>query len=146
VTLQENGETRKMIKSPRSILTTVLILVAIHSFCVGIGLVFWPITLMRYFGFGQCSERFFPTQGGVFHIVMSVGYMMAALDRYRCLVFFSIVVKVAATIFLFIYFFAVDQIWLVLLSGVGDGIMAILISLSYISYYRWQTGQNTARP
>lgn len=136
---------KKMIKSPRSILTMVLLLIAIHSFCVGVGLVFRPFALMEYFGFVHCSGRFFPTQGGIFHIVMSVGYTMAALDRYRCLVFFSIVVKVTAMIFLFSYYFAVEQIWLVLASGVADGIMAVLISLSYIFYSRWQTEQKTAR-
>jgi len=127
-----------IIKNPRSRLALILVLVAIHSICVGIGLIIRPAELMQLFGFGKCYERFFPTQGGVFHIVMAVGYLMAAhnVDQYRCLAIFSIIVKIMATIFLFTYFVVVEKIWLVLLSGIGDGLMGLVIYLAFASYLK----------
>lgn len=120
----------------RKRLMMILALVAVHSFCVGIGLIIRPAELMRMFGFGLCYERFFPTQGGVFHIVMAIGYIMAAVDvdKYRCLAIFSIVVKLLATVFLLTYFLFMEPIWLVLASGIGDGLMGLLIYLSLRSY------------
>ncbi|MHC1737168.1 MAG: hypothetical protein AB9882_04080 [Ignavibacteriaceae bacterium] len=104
-------------------------LVAFHSFAVGAGLIFMPGFMMEFLGFGICPERFFRTQGGVFHIAMAVGYAMAAYnpERFRCLVIFSIVVKFMATIFLFTYFVFVSSIFLILLSMVSDLVMGIII-------------------
>ncbi len=112
----------EIIKNPRKRLSLLLVLIAIHSFCVGVGLIIRPAELMLLFGFGTCYERFFPTQGGVFHIVMVVGYLMAAydVDENHSMIIFSILVKIMATVFLFIYFIAVEQIWLVLMSGFSD--------------------------
>ena len=130
----------EIIRNSRSRLSLLLILVAIHSFCVGVGLIIRPSELMQLFGFGICYERFFPTQGGVFHIVMAVGYLMAAynVDQYRCLVIFSIIVKIMATVFLFTYFIAVEQIWLVLVSGISDCIMGIAIYVALLLYLKSQ--------
>lgn len=134
----------EIIKNPRRRLSLILILVAIHSISVGIGLIVRPAELMQIFGFGKCYERFFPTQGGVFHIVMAVGYLMAAynVDQYRCLTIFSIIVKMMATIFLFAYFIVVEQIWLVLVSGISDCLMGIVIYLALLSYLKSFNKQN----
>lgn len=108
-------------------------LVAAHSFLVGIGLIVLPSSLLEFFGYGVCAERFFPSQGGVFHIAMAVGYAMAAynLKQYECLILFSIVVKFIATVFLLIYFVFVSSIWLVILSGVTDFLMGLIILILY---------------
>ena len=128
----------EIIKNPRNRLSLILFLVAFHSICVGIGLIVRPAELMQLFGFGICYERFFATQGGVFHIVMSVGYLMAAynVDQYRSLAVFSIIVKIMATVFLFTYFIVVEKIWLVLISGISDGLMGIVIYLALVSYLK----------
>ena len=91
---------------------------------------------MQFFGYAGCNEHFFPAQGGVFHIVMALGYALAAsnLERNECLVVFSIVVKSAATIFLFVYYFAIEQIWSIIVSGIGDGLMMIILLLAWMSY------------
>ena len=128
----------EIIKNPRKRLSLLMILIAIHSFCVGVGLIIRPAELMQLFGFGTCYERFFPTQGGVFHIVMVVGYLMAAydVDENHSLIIFSILVKIMATVFLFIYFIAVEQIWLVLMSGFSDGLMGIAIYVALLLYLK----------
>ncbi|MDZ7764780.1 MAG: hypothetical protein U5K00_10170 [Melioribacteraceae bacterium] len=114
-------------------LSLFLWLVALHSFLVGVGLIVFPPSLMDFFGYGACTERFFPSQGGVFHIAMAVGYAMTAynLKRYECLIIFSIVVKFLATAFLFIYFIFVSSIWLVILSGISDFLMGLIILILY---------------
>ena len=123
---------------PRSRLAFVLLLIAIHSFLVGIGLITRPAMLMKLFGFGPCYERFFPTQGGVFHVAMAIGYAMAALnvDKYRYLIYFSIIVKSLATIYLFIYYSVLNSLCIILASGIGDGLMALAIFLSLLFYVR----------
>lgn len=125
-----------LIKSPKERLSFFLWLVAIHSFCVGLGLMIQIPSIMDFLGYGTCKEHFFPAQGGVFHIVMALGYAMAAsnLERNECLVIFSIVAKGAATVFLLVYYFAIEPIWSVIVSGIGDGLMMIIILLAWMSY------------
>lgn len=124
------------ITNPKKRLTTILILTSIHSFCVGIGLIVQLPILMEWFGFGHIAQPFFPAQGGIFHVLMSVAYLWAALkpDNNDDLIKFIICVKIGATIFLFIYFAFIDNIWMILLSGISDGILAILILTAYHSY------------
>ncbi len=71
-------------------LSLFLWLVAIHSFLVGVGLILLPSSLIDFFGYETCAERLFPSQGGVFHIAMAVGYAMAAfnISRFECLIVF----------------------------------------------------------
>ena len=117
-----------------NILSMILWLIALHSFIVGIGLIVMPPQLMEFLGFNSLGDRFFQSQGGVFHIVMA--YSLAALrtSRFECLILFSIIVKFSATIFLFIYYFFAAQIWMVLLSGITDCLMGIVILLEYALY------------
>jgi len=119
-----------------TILSMILWLIAFHSFIVGIGLIAMPPQLMELLGFNSGGDRFFPSQGGVFHIVMAVAYSLAALrtSRFECLIIFSIIVKFSATIFLFVYYFFAVQIWMVLLSGITDCLMGIVILWAYLLY------------
>jgi len=113
-------------------LVIFLWLIAIHSFAVGLGLIFMPYSVMERLGYAGCMERFFRAQGGVFHLVMSIGYVMAAMRarQFECLIIFSIVVKLAATVFLFIYAALVKHLAVIVLSGVIDFFMgAVLLYL-----------------
>ena len=130
----------KLLNDPRTRLSIVMWITAIHSFIVGLGLIIQHPEIMKFFGFDHCMESFFPAQGGVFHIVMSFGYVLAALDsdKFYCLVLFSVIVKLCATIFLFTYYFFVESIWMVFASGIQDGILFILILYSLLSYEKWK--------
>ena len=61
------------------LLKWVLWLIAIHSICFGISLVVLPIPFIEFFGF-SLKEKFFADQGGVFHLIVAVAYIWAALD------------------------------------------------------------------
>lgn len=120
-------------KSYSEMLVIILWVIAFHSFCVGVGLIVAPSELFELLGYTKCTERFFPTQGGVFHIIMAVGYIMAALKYPQSddLVVFIIIVKLSATVFLLIYFIAVKQTWVILFSGISDGLMSFVVYLIY---------------
>ena len=81
-------------------------LVALHSFIVGVFLILFPPGLLNRFGF-EVTEKFFPTQAGVFHLVM-------------------------AAIFLFSYYFFVLDIGMVILSGAGDLLMGVILLILFI--------------
>jgi hypothetical protein len=115
------------------ILSVFLWLVALHSFIVGIGLIILPSSVFELLGFELTFDRFFSTQGGVFHIAMSVGYAIAAYDKikFRQIILFSIIVKFIATVFLITYFLFITSQWLVILSGISDLLMGVSILYLY---------------
>jgi hypothetical protein len=120
----------------RKILSVILWLIAVHSFTVGVGMILMPTALIEFLGFKSGLDRFFSYQGGVFHIIMAVAYLLAAqrAGRFEVLILFSIIVKLSATVFLFIYYLFVTQILLVLFSGVTDFLMGISVLWAYTSY------------
>ena len=128
----ENVLKKYVLKQPGKLLSAVLCLVALHSFLMGLILIFQPAFLMKFAGFSLQSERFFPTQGGVFHILMAVAYTMGAVDaeKYYYLIVFSIIVKAVATLFLLSYCFSVEFKWIFLFCGIGDGVMGAMIFLA----------------
>lgn len=118
-------------------------LVALHSFFVGVGLIILPDFMIEFFKFNSVTERFFPTQGGVFHIIMAVCYAMAASDlyKYKVLILFTIIVKLLAALFLFSYFIFGMANLLVLMSGLTDFAMGVII---YYFYQKLFTQKSSA--
>jgi hypothetical protein len=116
----------------------LLWLVALHSFLVGIGLVLLPPTAMPFFGLQPFVEKFFPVQGGVFHLVMCLVYLLGAVnpERFDNLIILAIIAKFMAAAFLTLYYVLGSQVWMVLLSAVGDGLMGMVILLAYRSFTR----------
>jgi hypothetical protein len=119
------------------LLKWVLWLIAIHSICFGISLVVMPISVIEFFGF-RLSEKFFADQGGVFHLIVAVAYIWAAMDLKNSfkLIVLSVVTKFTATLFLISYFLLVDQILMVFLSGFMDFLMGLAILVAYLLYKR----------
>lgn len=111
-------------------------LIAIHSFFVGLVLILSPSEFFEYLGYNSVTEKFSSTQGSVFNILMSVGYLLAALKIKETfdLVIFSIIAKTTASFFLIIYFLAVSKELIILLSGIGDGVMAVLLWSAFSKY------------
>ena len=120
------------------ILSISLWIIAAHSFAVGIGLIAHLPWMMSRSGFTSVEEPFFLTQGGVFHIVMAVGYAMAATDlkSFHCLAFFAVIVKCMATVFLFIYYFGVKENGTIIISALVDGLFATTLFIEYRAFKR----------
>jgi len=119
----------------KKMLQWVLWLVAIHSICFGLALIILPIEVIEVFGF-RLMEKFFAVQGGVFHLIISAVYIIAARkpETSGKFIFVACFTKFSATIFLFSYYFFEKQIIVVLLSGIGDFIMGLAILVSYRFY------------
>ncbi len=124
----------------RKLLNLLLYLLSIHSICVGLALIFTPAEVFAFFGYFPVTERFFPIQGGIFHIIMGIAYYMAARlsDKEQGLILLTIVAKFMATIFLIVYFLLIHHVWMVLLSGIVDGLMAAVILIVYLKYKKEQ--------
>lgn len=123
------------------LLATVLWLVALHSVTVGILLIIQPLLLMQLAGLG--AGGFFPAQGGIFHLLMAVAYATGAINinKYRYLIIFSIFVKAVATFFLLVYCLAVEFKWIILLSGMGDGVLGAMIFAAFQYHLHFQKKQ-----
>ncbi|MBL7103734.1 MAG: hypothetical protein ISS18_05340 [Bacteroidales bacterium] len=125
----------KLFSNIALLLRLLLWLIAIHSFVVGVMLIILSCDALAFFGF-EVIEKFFSTQGGVFHIVMTVAYILAAINigKSDLLIYFSITAKFIATFFLFSYFFLESHIWMVLLSGFGDLLMGMMLLVIFVNY------------
>ncbi len=110
-----------------------LALVALHSFCVGVGLIAIPLGYFDLFGLEGYQGAFFKTQGGVFHIVMCGAYLPAAMNPVKkiLLVRFSIFAKFTATVFLLSYAFISEMAWIILVSGILDLLMGLVLYWFY---------------
>jgi hypothetical protein len=115
-----------------------LVVVALHTFAVGIVLLFAGTTVMEFFGFPPFESRFFQMQGGVFHLLVPYVYYKAsrAPERYVYLIVFSAVIKLTAAVFLFSYYFLIESIVIVLLSGIIDLGIGVIIAVLYVRLKR----------
>jgi hypothetical protein len=120
-----------MIRMPATAI--LLYLYAIHSFLVGLLLIFAPLSVFEFFAMPTTESDFFRAQGGVFHIVMAIAYYFAAIhwQHQPILIRFIIITKTIAFGFLLIYFILYLPVVLVLASAVGDGAMALLLWYTY---------------
>jgi hypothetical protein len=122
--------------SPGLLLKIMLTFTAIHSFGVGLGMIFLPVNIIAIFSVIPSEHQFFITQAGVFHIVMCIAYCSPIynLKYYRSLVVFSIIAKYIGATFLLTYFIFGNQFWLVLLSAAGDFVMGTALFILYSQY------------
>ncbi len=129
---------REYLTVPRERLRALLVLVAIHSAGVGMGLILALPPVMTFMGFGPIGEPFFPAQGGVFHLVMTVAYLLPAIapERYEPVLVLIVVTKFMATLFLFTYWLVFDRVWIVAFSGLTDLIMGLLVLWAWRTWKR----------
>ena len=121
----------------RLLLQWTLWLIAIHSICFGLALIIFPSAWIEFFGF-RLEEKFFADQGGVFHLIISLAYIMAALapETSKKFIILSCVTKFTAAVFLFSYFLFDRPIIMVFVSGIGDLLMGLAILFAYRFYIR----------
>lgn len=101
----------------------LIVLVAAHSVCVGIFLVFFPVQAARFAGWGEVRPVFFGSQAGAFHIVLGIGYL---LEHFRHGgISLLLVAKAAAAAFLFGWTAIGDVPWAVPFSGAADAMMGL---------------------
>ena len=117
---------------PRIVELWLVVLVSVHSLAVGVSLSFFPDWSAALGGWGEVRHTFFPRQGGVFHLVVAVGYLHEYL-RYRG-VSLILIAKSMAVMFLVAMTLAdMDGAWAVPASALGDGLMALTVAF----VHRW---------
>jgi len=121
----------------KTLLIWALWLTGIHSIGFGLALIIFPCSILEFFGF-TISQKFFATQGGVFHLIISFAYIRAALnvERSKDLIILSCITKFSATLFLFSYFIFGTPITMVLLSGFTDFLMGLVILTLFLLFRR----------
>ena len=105
----------------------LVVLIALHSFVVGLFLVLVPEWGARFGGFGAVSPLFFARQAGAFHFVAATAYLVEYF-RYRG-VLLLVITKSVAVVFLLMTSVLDTVPWVVPLSGVADGFMALAVVL-----------------
>ena len=108
----------------RTLETWYVVLVALHSYCVGGFLLFATRWGAEFGGWGDVQPLFFARQAGIFHFVVATGYLIEFFRERR--ITLMLTAKSTAVVFLFSMALLTDQPWTVPLSAVADGIMALL--------------------
>jgi len=103
----------------------LVVLIALHSFVVGLFLVAAPEWGARFGGFGAVTPLFFARQAGAFHFVAATAYLVEHF-RYRG-VLLLVITKSVAVVFLLATSVLDSVPWLVPLSGLADGAMCLAV-------------------
>lgn len=97
-------------------------LVALHSFLIGVMLIFTTTWVLDFAGWDEVSHPFFPRQSGAFHIILAAGYFW----EYRAhgTIRLMLLAKATAVVFLLIMS-PWKEAWSVPFSGIFDGLMLV---------------------
>lgn len=101
----------------------LLFLIVLHSFIVGIMLMFFAEWAVVFAGWSGADPVFFIWQAGAFHFVLAAGYV--AEYRRSQSIELLLIAKTTAFVFLVGGSLLVDTPWSVWFSGVADGAMAL---------------------
>jgi hypothetical protein len=101
-----------------------VVLVAAHSIGVGLALLFLTEWGAALGGFGEVRPLFFARQAGAFHLVVAAGYLIEYF-RYGGVVFL-LTTKSIAIVFLAAVWLLGGAPWVIPVSALGDGLMALL--------------------
>jgi hypothetical protein len=108
--------------------------IGLHSSFLGLLLLFEPRLMMRLFGFPPSVPIFFPSQSGIFLLILGVAYLLALLDPTFVRVI--LISKAFAVVFLFAhaaFLHAPPIIWGML---AGDSTMLVTLSGALLWYRR----------
>ena len=105
----------------------LIILISLHSFVVGIMLMFFADWAVRFAGWSGADPIFFIWQAGAFHFVLAAGYLVE-FARSRT-IYLLLIAKTTAFVFLLGGSLLADTPWSVWFSGLADGAMALVAYL-----------------
>lgn len=129
-------ETKKADRSGREkgdpIVRGLIAFIGVHSCALGVLMLFAPHFMVHVFGFSQAASVFFPSQSGIFLLILGTCYLLAL--REPALVKVILISKAFAVVFLFAhaaFLSAPSSIWA---AAAGD--MAMLAALSAALFKR----------
>ena len=130
-----NGSRLRSKQSWEILLKLVIIGVAGHSIVAGLLLLHFPIWTLGMVGWKYSGQIFWPSQAGLFLTLLGVVY--ACSVRWRPGVWFVIISKASAVIFLFLSVILLDAPRVVIMMGIGDGLMGL--SVGFVFWMRTRT-------
>jgi hypothetical protein len=102
----------------------LIILISLHSFIVGLMLLFAADWAVRFAGWARADPIFFIWQAGAFHFVLATGYLVE-YSRSRSITLL-LIAKTIACVFLIGGSLLTATPWAVWFSGFADGAMALV--------------------
>ena len=100
-------------------------LIALHSFVIGLFLMFLTRWGTAFGGWPEVTPLFFARQAGAFHVVVGTGYLLEYF--HHATVRLLLVTKSVALVFRISMTILDSAPWAVPLSAVGDGLMGLAV-------------------
>ena len=95
-------------------------MIALHSFLIGLLLLFATRSVLDFAGWTEVSHLFFPRQSGAFHIILAIGYFW----EYHRLHTIRLILLAKGTAVVFLLVMSPwKEAWSVPFSAVLDGLM-----------------------
>jgi hypothetical protein len=101
----------------------LIFLISLHSFIVGIMLMFFAEWAVQFAGWHGADPIFFIWQAGAFHFVLATGYLVE-YSRSRTITLL-LIAKTTALVFMIGGSLLAETPWSVWFSGFADGAMAL---------------------
>ncbi len=118
-----------MRKPLRQVTLKLLVLaVASHSLAAGILLLLVPLWTLKLVGWDYTGHAFWPSQAGLFLALLGVAY--ASAIRLQALIWFLILSKASAFVFLLSSVVWLDTPKVVVAMAFGDGLMGLSVALA----------------
>ncbi|HJN16741.1 MAG TPA: hypothetical protein QGH10_14650 [Armatimonadota bacterium] len=115
----------------RSTLANLAVLaIAAHSIALGISMLSFPMWTLGVVGWDYSGEIFWPSQSGLFLIILGTAYAFAV--RHRRMVWLIVGSKATAIVFLLAHVIWLDAPKLVILLGSFDGFMGLAALCLYL--------------
>ena len=120
------------------LLRVTLFLVGVHSVMFGVTIYFFTVPFHQFFFSVDPDNYFFVKQSGLFMFLMGLFYLIPVKDikHYKLLIALIVFSKVTAIAFLLKNAHLTPSPPIIYLAALGDGLMAVAISLLVILRYK----------
>ncbi|MFA6955536.1 MAG: hypothetical protein WC538_06650 [Thermoanaerobaculia bacterium] len=112
----------------------LILLVGVHSCVLGVGMLVSPRLMLRLLGFPGAVPLFFPSQSGIFMLILGILYLGALVEP--AYVWTIIVSKALAVVFLLVHVALLSAPPIIWAAGAGDAAMLIASSLMLARHKR----------
>jgi len=110
-------------------LRLITLLVSLHSLLLGLTMMVFPSRFLAFVGWPNPERPFYPSQSGVFLIILAVAYFFAL--KHRGMVRFIIFSKMAAVAFLLAHGLFISAPPVIFLTATLDGLMGLALWVLY---------------
>jgi uncharacterized membrane protein HdeD (DUF308 family) len=121
-----------------TLLWWLILLVGAHSCALGLVMLFAPQFVLATFGFPASTPIFYPSQSGIFLLILGVFYLRAL--RVRSFVWTIIVSKVLAIAFLFVHVAFLGAPSIIWAAAAGDAAMLAAVAVMLARHRKMESG------